>query len=189
MSSEVPFKVLSLIQAFSDDMPLPQFAVGARPERVVFDRLDGAQREGERYANHTSGIAIGQCTLGWSFGVFRIAIRLLTPCALRRLGLSQRYGVGPRGESLGAPTPEDIPIRILPPLGIFKVGSMEFHFDDNLPAGSECRLKVDLDNMTAQLHVNDWDSGVIGVDPQSVPSPLYPYFVLDSGDAIEVVPY
>eukprot|EP00668_Euglena_longa_P021191 GGOE01026358.1.p2 GENE.GGOE01026358.1~~GGOE01026358.1.p2 ORF type:complete len:138 (-),score=14.56 GGOE01026358.1:428-841(-) len=67
-------------------------------------------------------------------------------------------------------------------------GLRSYHFEGDLSAGTEIRLKVDLDNMTLQLSVDHWDSGVIHIDPQLISSPLFPAFLFDSGDAFEVLP-
>eukprot|EP00667_Euglena_gracilis_P012627 EG_transcript_12968 len=182
--------LLSSIADFSDLVPHFKFFKNKPyPERVIFDvREFGAEREGEhRYVNRTEGLMFGQGSSGWSTGVFRIAIRTLTPCGLRRLGMTQKFIINDFGQ-FECPAAEEVPIRLIMPLNNFYAGGQEFTFEDDLPAGTEIRLKVDFDELTAELRVNDWSSGVIRIDPTTITAPLYPYFLLDAGDAFEVLP-
>eukprot|EP00667_Euglena_gracilis_P011101 EG_transcript_11327 len=179
--------ILKSIQDFSDIVPRIKFV--PHPERVVFDLLErGVLVEGEhRYSNHGAGLIVGQSSFGWSSGVLRLAVRLLNPPGLRRLALVQTFIINKAGNFVCPPL-EQFPIRMLFPLNVLKVGDAEYFFDSDLRAGTEIRLKLDVDLMTLQLQVGDWDSGVIRLDPQLLSSPLYPAFLFDSGDAFEVLP-
>jgi len=99
-------------------------------------------------------------------------------------------GVCPSGRLL-PPSPSCpvlVPLRILLPSGSLLVNGVESRFPGDQPAGTVVRLTVDFDLMAVRLSVGDWDSGVLDVVPAFRPEPLFPYFLMDSGDSFEVVP-
>jgi len=123
----------------------------------------------------------------WDSGVLEVGVRLRTPNGLRRLGLTHRPVVSPAGMPV-VPSMSEVPLRILLPSGSLLVNGVEYRFPGDQPAGTVVRLTVDFDLMAVRLSVGDWDSGVLDVVPAFRPEPLFPYFLMDSGDSFEVVP-
>jgi len=159
-----------------------------RPSQgIVFDLCEESlARHDDRYTNVSQDLSVGQSSTPWSAGILHVAVRVLTPNGLRRLGLCHQLMVSVEREFSGVPPLTEIPIRVLFP-GAFQVNGKEYPIPRDLPAGTLVRLTVDFDAMVIQLRIGDWDSAVIDMAPPALPLPLYPYVLLDAGDAFEVL--